>query len=80
VDRAATGRQVFDVTGAGDTVLAVLALAAAAGAALPEAVVLANIAAGVVVGKLGTASVTPAEFLAAEFASRAEKLVGNETR
>jgi len=61
VDRGATGRQVFDVTGAGDTVLSVLALAAAAGAALPDAAMLANIAAGVVVGKLGTASVSPAE-------------------
>ena len=65
VERAATGRQVFDVTGAGDTVLAVLALAVAARAPLAEAVALANIAAGVVVGKLGTASVTPAELLAA---------------
>jgi rfaE bifunctional protein kinase chain/domain len=61
VDRAATGRQVFDVTGAGDTVLSVLALAAAAGASLPDAAALANIAAGVVVGKLGTASVRPDE-------------------
>jgi D-beta-D-heptose 7-phosphate kinase/D-beta-D-heptose 1-phosphate adenosyltransferase len=65
VERGSSGRQVFDVTGAGDTVLSVLALAAAAGAALPDAVVLANTAAGVVVGKLGTASVTPAELLAA---------------
>jgi rfaE bifunctional protein kinase chain/domain len=65
VERGTSGRQVFDVTGAGDTVLSVLALAAAAGAALPDAVVLANAAAGVVVGKLGTASVTPAELLAA---------------
>jgi D-beta-D-heptose 7-phosphate kinase/D-beta-D-heptose 1-phosphate adenosyltransferase len=65
VERGSTGRQVFDVTGAGDTVLSVLALAAAAGAPLPDAVVLANTAAGVVVGKLGTASVTPAELLAA---------------
>jgi D-beta-D-heptose 7-phosphate kinase/D-beta-D-heptose 1-phosphate adenosyltransferase len=61
VDRAATGRQVFDVTGAGDTVLSVLALAAAAGASLADAAILANTAAGVVVGKLGTASVTPQE-------------------
>jgi len=61
VDRGATGRQVFDVTGAGDTVLSVLALASVAGASLPDAAVLANIAAGVVVGKLGTASVSPAE-------------------
>lgn len=65
VDRAATGRQVFDVTGAGDTVLAVLTLAVAAGATMPNAVKLANLAAGVVVGKLGTATVTPAELLAA---------------
>jgi len=61
VDRGATGRQVFDVTGAGDTVLSVLALAAAAGASLPDAAMLANTAAGVVVGKLGTAAVTPEE-------------------
>jgi len=61
VDRSATGRQVFDVTGAGDTVLSVLALAAAAGAPLPDAAILANTAAGVVVSKLGTATVTPAE-------------------
>ena len=65
VDRGATGRQVFDVTGAGDTVLSVLALAAAAGASLPEAAVLANIAAGVVVSKLGTASARPEELLQA---------------
>jgi D-beta-D-heptose 7-phosphate kinase/D-beta-D-heptose 1-phosphate adenosyltransferase len=61
VDRAATGRQVFDVTGAGDTVLSVLALAAAAGATLADAALLANTAAGVVVGKLGTATVSPEE-------------------
>ncbi len=61
VEREATGRQVFDVTGAGDTVLSVLSLAVAAGAALPDAAVLANTAAGVVVGKLGTASVTVPE-------------------
>jgi len=50
-------------TGAGDTVLSVLALAAAAGASLADAAALANTAAGVVVGKLGTASVTPQELL-----------------
>jgi rfaE bifunctional protein kinase chain/domain len=61
VERAATGRQVFDVTGAGDTVLSVLSLAVAAGAPLREAAVLANAAAGVVVGKLGTASVSVRE-------------------
>jgi rfaE bifunctional protein kinase chain/domain len=63
VERGATGRQVFDVTGAGDTVLSVLALAAAAGASLADAAALANIAAGVVVGKLGTATLTPQELL-----------------
>jgi rfaE bifunctional protein kinase chain/domain len=63
IDRSASGRQVFDVTGAGDTVLSVLALASAAGASLPDAARLANAAAGVVVGKLGTASVAPDELL-----------------
>jgi D-beta-D-heptose 7-phosphate kinase/D-beta-D-heptose 1-phosphate adenosyltransferase len=63
VDRGATGRQVFDVTGAGDTVLSVLALASAAGATLADAALLANTAAGVVVGKLGTATVSPEELL-----------------
>jgi len=53
----ARAREVFDVTGAGDTVIGVLAAAMAAGAGLPEAVRLANIAAGIVVGKLGTAVV-----------------------
>ncbi len=61
VERGATGRQVFDVTGAGDTVLSVLSLAVAAGASLGDAAMLANTAAGVVVGKLGTASVSPQE-------------------
>jgi rfaE bifunctional protein kinase chain/domain len=62
---AASGRQVFDVTGAGDTVLSVLALANAAGASLADAAYLANIAAGVVVGKLGTATVSPDELRSA---------------
>jgi len=61
VERGASGRQVFDVTGAGDTVLSVLSLGVAAGASLADAAVLANTAAGVVVGKLGTASVSPQE-------------------
>jgi len=61
VERGASGRQVFDVTGAGDTVLSVLALAEAAGASMEDAARLANTAAGVVVGKLGTASVRPEE-------------------
>jgi D-beta-D-heptose 7-phosphate kinase/D-beta-D-heptose 1-phosphate adenosyltransferase len=58
-------REVFDVTGAGDTVIATLGLALGAGARLAEAAVLANFAAGVAVGKLGTATASPAELLAA---------------
>jgi D-beta-D-heptose 7-phosphate kinase/D-beta-D-heptose 1-phosphate adenosyltransferase len=54
-------REVYDVTGAGDTVMAALCLALAAGATMREAAVLANYAAGVVVGKRGTATVTRAE-------------------
>lgn len=65
IERSTTGRQVFDVTGAGDTVLSVLTLAVAAGASLSDAAVLANVAAGVVVGKLGTATVMPEELAAA---------------
>jgi D-beta-D-heptose 7-phosphate kinase/D-beta-D-heptose 1-phosphate adenosyltransferase len=65
VDRSAHGRQVFDVTGAGDTVLSVLALAVAARVPIREAAVLANAGAGVVVGKLGTSTVTPGELFAA---------------
>ena len=51
-------REVFDVSGAGDTVIATVGLTAAAGLELTEAVRLANAAAGVVVGKLGTAVCT----------------------
>jgi D-beta-D-heptose 7-phosphate kinase/D-beta-D-heptose 1-phosphate adenosyltransferase len=54
-------REVFDVTGAGDTVISVLAAALAAGEDLPAATALANLAAGIVVGKLGTASVSVPE-------------------
>lgn len=61
---ANSGRQVFDVTGAGDTVLATMALACAAGATLREAAVLGNAAAGVVVAKLGTATLTREELRA----------------
>jgi D-beta-D-heptose 7-phosphate kinase/D-beta-D-heptose 1-phosphate adenosyltransferase len=61
----ATAREVFDVTGAGDSVIATMALAVAAGATLPEAAVLANAAAGVVVGKVGTAQAVPEEVLVA---------------
>jgi D-beta-D-heptose 7-phosphate kinase/D-beta-D-heptose 1-phosphate adenosyltransferase len=57
-------REVYDVTGAGDTVIATLAASLAAGATLVEASVLANHAAGVVVGKLGTATASTEELLA----------------
>ncbi len=57
-------REVFDVSGAGDTALAALVLALIAGAKLENAALFANAAAGVVVGKLGTATVTPAELRA----------------
>jgi|WetSurSiteA1Bulk_404760.scaffolds.fasta_scaffold20414_2 D-glycero-beta-D-manno-heptose-7-phosphate kinase len=58
-------KEVFDVTGAGDTVISILALSLVAGLSILEAAVLSNIAAGIVVGKLGTASVTPEELFAA---------------
>jgi D-beta-D-heptose 7-phosphate kinase/D-beta-D-heptose 1-phosphate adenosyltransferase len=57
-------RTVFDVSGAGDTVIAVLSLALAAGAPIELAMQLANYAAGAVVEKLGTATASPAEILA----------------
>jgi len=57
-------REVFDVSGAGDTVIATMAAALAAGASLEEAVRLSNQAAGIVVGKLGTAVVTADELFA----------------
>ena len=57
-------REVFDVSGAGDTVIASFTLAIAAGASPVEAAVFSNHAAGVVVGKVGTATVTPEELLA----------------
>ena len=60
----AVAREVSDVTGAGDTVVATLALALAAGATMTEAAVLANHAAGIVVGKFGPATVTQQELLA----------------
>jgi D-beta-D-heptose 7-phosphate kinase/D-beta-D-heptose 1-phosphate adenosyltransferase len=57
----ASAREVFDVVGAGDTVIATLALALGAKLELPEAARLANVAAGIVVGKRGTATVTQTE-------------------
>jgi D-beta-D-heptose 7-phosphate kinase/D-beta-D-heptose 1-phosphate adenosyltransferase len=61
----ARAKEVFDVTGAGDTVIATAALALLAGATIFEAAYLANAAAGIVVGKIGTATVEPDELLAA---------------
>jgi D-glycero-beta-D-manno-heptose-7-phosphate kinase len=60
----ARAREVFDVSGAGDTAICVLTLALAASATPPEAAELANRASGIVVGKLGTATVTPGELRA----------------
>lgn len=57
-------REVFDVSGAGDTVISTLTLCRAAGASEQEAAMIANQAAGIVVGKIGTATTTPAEILA----------------
>jgi len=56
-------REVYDVTGAGDTVIAMLAAGLAAGASMTEAAILANHAAGIVVGKLGTATASVDELL-----------------
>lgn len=60
----AEAREVFDVSGAGDTVVAALSAALAVGARLPDAAALANIAAGIVVGKAGTAVALPGEIAA----------------
>jgi D-beta-D-heptose 7-phosphate kinase/D-beta-D-heptose 1-phosphate adenosyltransferase len=65
----ALAREVADVTGAGDTVIATAALALAAGATLVEAARLANEAAGIAVAKFGPAVVTPAELVRAVEAS-----------
>lgn len=59
----AEAHEVYDVTGAGDTVVAVMAAAHASGLSLANAVYYANYAAGIVVGKAGTAAVTPAEMI-----------------
>ena len=59
-----TAREVYDVTGAGDTVIATLATALSTGATMIEAATLANHAAGIVVGKVGTATISAGELLA----------------
>jgi D-glycero-beta-D-manno-heptose-7-phosphate kinase len=58
-------QEVYDVTGAGDTVISTLALSLVAGLSILEAAILSNIAAGIVVGKLGTASASPEELISA---------------
>jgi len=63
----AIAKEVFDVTGAGDTVIAAASLALLSGATIREAALLANAAAGVVVGKIGTATLTSGELIAALF-------------
>ncbi|MBL0716396.1 MAG: D-glycero-beta-D-manno-heptose-7-phosphate kinase [Desulfosarcina sp.] len=66
---ATRARQVYDVSGAGDTVIAVLGLALGSGGSLEEAMVMANAAAGIVVGKVGTATIGPDELKSALAAS-----------
>lgn len=61
----AEAREVFDVSGAGDTVIATMGAAVAAGLSLPDAAYLSNIAAGIVVGKVGTAAVQAHEIITA---------------
>jgi D-beta-D-heptose 7-phosphate kinase/D-beta-D-heptose 1-phosphate adenosyltransferase len=70
----AEAHEVFDVSGAGDTVIATLALSYAAGASMTEAAQLANLAAGVVVGRLGTATVYRTDITTALYAHRAVDL------
>ena len=70
----ATASQVFDVSGAGDTVIATLAATYAAGAPMPLAVELANLAGGIVVGRLGTAVVHRTDLTAALYTHRAMSL------
>jgi D-beta-D-heptose 7-phosphate kinase/D-beta-D-heptose 1-phosphate adenosyltransferase len=73
---ATAAREVFDVTGAGDTVIATAALALACGESLPRAAELSNRAAGIVVGKLGTATVLPEELLAGNSNAAAQAAPG----
>ena len=56
-------KEVFDITGAGDTVIATASLALLSGSNILEAAILSNAAAGIVVGKIGTATVTAEELL-----------------
>jgi rfaE bifunctional protein kinase chain/domain len=70
---AAQAREVYDVSGAGDTVIATLGVTLAAGAGIGEAVRIANRAAGIVVGKFGTAVVTPEELFGMDEGGRMHK-------
>jgi len=72
----ATAREVFDVSGAGDTVIATLAAAVASGISYPEAVEIANIAAGIVVGKVGSQPINLKE-LEAELHSKDSNIRGS---
>ncbi|HEY0975247.1 MAG TPA: bifunctional D-glycero-beta-D-manno-heptose-7-phosphate kinase/D-glycero-beta-D-manno-heptose 1-phosphate adenylyltransferase HldE, partial [Solimonas sp.] len=74
----ATAREVYDVTGAGDTVIAVLAAGLASGLDLASACRLSNLAAGIVVTKIGTASVSPAELAQALAGQPAQRSVLEE--
>ncbi len=67
---AARAREVFDVTGAGDTVIGTLAVMLASGSPVGKAVEMANRAGGIVVGKLGTATITSEELFAEGFDGR----------
>ncbi len=75
---AAAAREVYDVTGAGDTVIATAALALACGENLSRAAELSNRAAGIVVGKLGTATVLPEELLTGNSTAKAQAREGAE--
>lgn len=78
-----TPREVFDVSGAGDTTLAALGLALAAGASIEEAIAFAQLAAGVAVGKAGTSTVSPDELVEAAISAHmapAEAKVATEQR
>jgi len=79
----ARAREVFDVSGAGDTVVATVAAALGAGAELARAAALANVAAGIVVGKVGTAAVGAEEVVAAlhhqDLANAEAKVLGRQT-
>jgi D-beta-D-heptose 7-phosphate kinase/D-beta-D-heptose 1-phosphate adenosyltransferase len=74
----AQARQVFDVTGAGDTVIGTIAVALAAGASLREAALLSNTAAGVVVGEAGTVPITSEKLVHALRLREMEESLGRE--